>query len=221
MKVIEFSGLPGSGKTTLINCILSNIDNNNIITRKELFNNFNKSSLLDKCIYSILCIDLDFFILLLYLAIIYNSDFKFVKKLIGLYLCMIYHQNTSIKDVILDEGFLQFITSIIFDLKLKDNKKLDKFVRLLFRKFNIIEIRCDINIDIAIKRIKERKRNLDRYSYNYDNTELKNLLTTKEYNLNLLLKYARNKITVPTNIIDTTTITTILRTLHNNQYVEQ
>jgi len=197
--IIEFVGLPGCGKSTMAKSIISIFQNEkNIIKRSDF------SKTIDKMWkYPILIpfATIYYFIKPKHRRFkkdLFRFAFQFPINKLGLiytvYLIILYELlNKNINEdkiVILDEGIIQFLSSISHNIPINNNTLLHNLVSNLKSVIeDILFIECDLPIETVIERIKKRNRQ-DRFSYN---NNIENLLLTKKNNLNLLTTIVRYK----------------------------
>lgn len=170
--IVEYIGLPGSGKTTSMYTIINTNPSNVIVTREYLDNI--KLSKLDYLFFisNSYCLVTN-----MYLGVLYNIEFKFkrwytlfngVNKTLNQYAKIYYViKHNPCSNFILDEGLLQRSISIYCFNKTKINMFLFKKQLEIIKKMQLIdEIRyLNVSIDKAIERCNGRPGGLPyRYS---------------------------------------------------------
>lgn len=184
IEIIELVGLPGSGKTTLVQNICS--INSNIITRQELINK-KITTLFRNFVYY----------LSVRKSVEYTEYKSYLKKLISKYpqknlyyyrlLCKLFcilKKCKTTKTIILDEGFIQNITSISHTKEIDRDENLLLCLEIIKRNFDIKVVKCSVKNDIAINRIIKRNKG-DRIS-KMSMKELSDFLVIKNENLNTI-----------------------------------
>ena len=199
--IIEFAGLPGSGKSTLTKRIISVLEKEyNIIRRKDISETINKiwDSPLKTFLFFIYCLLKPKHLSMKLSLVRFILSFPLKQKgiIYSIYLIKLYELIHSSKNhsnvIIMDEGIIQFISSISHDEPIKENEiffNLIKKMGLFSEKILFIEIKA--NITDVMNRIKKRNQK-DRFCYN-ENLEL--LLRTKQNNIITLINgIATNKL---------------------------
>ena len=207
-KIIEFVGLPGCGKSTLARELISTLSKENVImTYHDFFSKKKLFILSNRTIFTP-------FIFIYYLfrfnywTVIKSiwqfarqypiNEIRFVRVIFLIRLYENIQKKLKIKCIIiLDEGFIQFISSIPHDIVIKENELLQK---LLITWENIVEntlfVDCRLSVEEDIDRIRKRNKN-DRFKRIENDKILAKLLQIKEYNLDVLTKkIARKKVTL-------------------------
>lgn len=208
MKIIEFCGNPGCGKTTISNALLINLKNHNFKTVN--YNQIKEKSKLKllKYFFSMNTwkvslklfnfgirngINKRLFIYSIKSAII----IKFINKI---------EKEEKIDCVIFDEGIIQYLTTLSHGRNIGNEiKKLPKKLIDIYKRNNYYVIKCEIDIDENIKRINQRNRKGDRFIDKNINSQ-KEKLKQKEKNIELVLETInpQNKIIIKTNKTDDT-----------------
>jgi len=187
MRIIEFCGLTGCGKSTACNEIISEYKKQyKVFTYRELL-----LILHMRKIYL-------FFVRLnpkrrKYIKALkdYASDYKDVSKnaidvLIALFDMSCLFGGIFRKGIaILDEGFVQTLTSIAHLQTIDNRDKLQGVVNAIKDKHDIYIINCEVEVDTAVERI--RKRNgPDRFNQIKDDSELAEALRIKQSNIDIV-----------------------------------
>ena len=191
--IIEFVGLPGCGKSTVVESILPILQNEKVIITRSDFSRtigimrrypilapFVTMYYLTKPKYRELKSNLFRFALQFPIK---KQGLIYVVYVIVLYELIQKNINRS-KIIILDEGIIQFLSSIPHDISIDNNILLHNLVLNLKSVLGyFLFVECDLSIETVIERIKKRNRQ-DRFSH--DNNNIRSLLLTKKNNLNLL-----------------------------------
>ncbi len=159
--IIELCGLPGGGKTTVVEGLRSK--GISFLTRKELLRT-GKHTYIDHFLFYITRRGKKrkrLKAILAYAACYRHSTRKYIYKLLALSEAL--DENRD-KDIIMDEGLVQLITSVPYDSSIRPDT-LDLIWDSLFKDiaddYHIVY--CDIDIKSAEKRILGRGRKDDRY----------------------------------------------------------
>ena len=186
MVIIELTGLPGCGKTTLINSVLNDPKySGRIITRDGLFSEKVPGTWIRKyfiafCASVLLCKS--------YFRSDMNNKKLYFKRLLQLMIYMDYKvRKTKDSIFILDEGIVQYVSSLAYDKEIEFDSGLKKLVRRFIKKYDPTVIDCHISVDTAYDRIMGRGKTNDRY-YLDDKDEVKRLLKIKRDNIDMIIK---------------------------------
>jgi hypothetical protein len=183
--IIEFCGFPGAGKSTLVDEIENRIAAKD---RKELLKLDHKLKYFWRVIrFSkkdwLLNRDEKF---LYRFSVRYpDCDLLFVYRLLKLYRSMQMHKQEEI--YLLDEGPIQYLTSIAYESEFEDTASLKQAANMMLRSEKIVFF-CECPLDIVVERIRQRDRKNDRYNI-ADESRLRELLAVKISNIRFLLKY--------------------------------
>lgn len=194
MRIIELIGIPGCGKSTLVKELLKDLTTtgNIVVDRKSI------SAVIDfmwKHRWSIPIIAICFYIftgnfrlkhaLIKYMLAFPKNDFS---VMYAMYVYIIYRfvskNNNAEVVMLLDEGIIQFLSSIAHDIPIEQSSQILQLSKQLKDIIaNTIYVQCGIPIEDAVQRIKLRDKR-DRFSYS---SHLKDLLRIKQTNLIFLL----------------------------------
>jgi thymidylate kinase len=205
--IIEFVGLPGCGKSTLAELVISAMQPNSVILqRKDLTKNMYRMMA-----HPILIpFYVGYYLVLPKYWRIKKNIIKFAAQyplnktrvIVIIHLFWLYEQfqkhfNDN-KIFILDEGFIQFVSAIPHSILMKDNGLLKNLINELSSITNdTLFIDCNLDIKENINRLRKRNRQ-DQFNRLKDDIDLETLLLTKKSNLVLLI----NKITIKKISID-------------------
>lgn len=182
VKIIELIGLPGSGKTTLINTMLNDYTvSTNVTTRNNMFQRKLPYLWLKQYkLYFCLFFRLQY--------IMRKSAMKqkrvYIKRLIRLVIYLTYYEEKDRDSILLlDEGIVQYITSLEYEHDLTADVL--SFAELLLSHYCPIIVDCQIPVAIVEERVRIRNKKGDRYNLQTQNC-LRNLLIQKRKNLDLI-----------------------------------
>lgn len=188
MRIIELCGIPGAGKSTLIkNLKQSNPDitfltRDDILCQNKLIRHYNTFFQLVLCKIGFEWKELK--PIYRFISEYPNHEIIFEVRLIDLFRKLRKRRNRN-EVILLEEGPIQYLSSIPFDVRLKNSENLYDSVDLLdAEKYIIVDCQCEI--DTSITRLKHRSKGSDRYS-NKSNEELKQLLEVKRNNLDTII----------------------------------
>lgn len=189
--VVEMCGLPGCGKSTLIEKCFPNPQI--VYNRRKIFRDVRIRSQIFKVIPHSFPMKNEYIILRDFANEYPNANKVFISKMYRLN----YALNVSkAKLVLLDEGPIQHITSIAFDEEIKNDELLNEAVSVL-SKDEVMVFYCRCPIDVTIGRLIERKENgymnNGRYEVN-DLSRLRKLLEIKDLNISTVLSRYNGKI---------------------------
>ena len=205
MKIIEFAGLPGCGKSTLCKSFIAEKFPQKVYTYKDIIRFVSTKS--RRKIYGIYVginpFRWKFLKLLKAFAKKYdNVSVQAMYVLIALYdftsLLKTFRKNSV---VVLDEGFVQNITSIAHLQTITEDKELSELVGYIGAKKNIFLINCSADMDTVVERIRKRNGK-DRFNSIADDKELKTALSIKQDNITTVAKILGTSVDV---CLDTTT----------------
>lgn len=185
MLIIELIGLPGSGKSTVIEQSLQ-MTSQKLVLRDDLLNDtVSRCSFREK----IRRTHDKLIISSLYFFSEKSQGKKYYDRLTAL-LDHLYSYKEKNNDsvLLLEEGFVQYLSSLAYDKDLSVSFFLARLIRRVFRDFVIILVDCQISVDESIRRIKARHKTGDRYNIS-DETHQRYLLEKKLCNLKKVVKY--------------------------------
>lgn len=189
MKIIELVGLPGCGKSTLIENALSNTDRP-YVQRNELIGMPVSSRERKSRKNRIRQISVLFF---LYLKSRKKQEKKYYSRLLNL-LDRLYCYQKKDNDAVLllEEGIFQYLSSLAFDEDIAVGPGLERMIKEIISDFDIVIVDCIIPVRESAKRIRNRNKKGDRYNI-VDGAVQEKLLQIKRDNIDKLLKYHKGK----------------------------
>ena len=199
----ELYGLPGAGKTTICDPLIEQLrkEGYRVASWDEVFYRNCTISSKRRVFLEMLCSFDEFSIFFRYWLIYRKckSGHKYyLKKLLFLIhqiLKTIEEENYDI--VIIDEGIIQFTSSLCFMENFPDNVNIEKIAYKFKKKFAIHPILCSVSMEECMKRIKERPYGQERrYSYKKGQSFLKEALKHRENNLNVISSVFANPIVI-------------------------
>lgn len=187
--IIEFNGLPGTGKTTIANHLYELL--------KDRYNIYFKCILEESRLKRYFSYLFDGSLHLYYLAVLYvikstdsytKEKLKIASLLVAYYRMYKYFlKNEKRNDILLiDQGIIQALVSINFFDKIKGTNEIDKIFKFLNKKdisFSLVCCRC--NAELSKQRIKQRNLHGGRLD-NSKEDERKGILDIQGYNFNLI-----------------------------------
>jgi len=184
--IIEFFGIPGSGKTTIQRKLSDRLRNqgNLVATREDLFNWAHSRSKLYK---TILIIKEPIWVISIVISLI---RLKGVRESISrdriirilslikfpIYLKKFYETN-HVDIILLDQGMIQAFWSILYGLNSQKENGIENIVSLINGKMKVQYLHFQISIDEAVHRIVNRTSGNSRFDGIKDHLEVKYLLS--------------------------------------------
>lgn len=186
MKIIEFCGLPGSGKSTLCKTLIKRVNVGKVYAYKD-FIKFVATDKRRKQYYT--AVSLNPF---------RRKYLKLLKKFVSKYddvsvqaVCVLiaFYDVISLIGVfdrkgvvILDEGFVQNITSIAHLSIIEDSEELTSLVEYITKKIDIVLVDCHVSYENVVNRLRGRNGK-DRFNSIDDDEKLKEALAVKRHNI--------------------------------------
>ena len=185
MKIIEFTGLPGCGKSTVIDMAVTEKEHQYIL-RDQLLSEVIPRKWIKQHII-LFCLRV---VLTLYsFQCMMPKKRKYSARLENLLKHLYYYKSKhNDKLLILEEGIVQYITSFAYDTVLRDDFWMKMLIKHLFRSFDIVVVNCNVPIEESARRIKERNKKGDRYNID-DEFRQKKLLEIKQKNIEYIMQY--------------------------------
>lgn len=198
--IVEFCGIPGSGKTTISDQVLKTInekENNRTFYPRNVI--LGKNQFWGKVIHRL---DRHFFrcyqfgkrkkIITLAEKIAKEKNAKnqkYIYRLIELTEAI--HRQQHEKNMMLDEGIIQYLTSLSYDKELEMNEQMDELIQIVFpqiQDYYIID--CEISLEESINRLNKRNRKQKHDRYNIDDLQLqKKIMSVKQKNIRHLMNH--------------------------------
>ena len=199
MKIIEFAGLPGCGKSTLCGEFIKTFTKTRIYTYKDVVRFV--STKRRRIIYGIF-VSLNPFrwkYLKLLRRLVKNYDNVSIQ---AVYILMALYDFTSLVRLfnrknlfILDEGFIQNITSVAHLQPMSEDKALTNLISYIKSKKDIVVINCHASENVVISRIRNRGR-ADRFNSIKNDEELIRAFKIKQDNISVVAKYFNKRIDI-------------------------
>lgn len=191
--IIEFFGLPGSGKTTLKNRIIKENKNKNIL---DFSNHLKSRSFINKNAIKIYLFVRFIFDYIYGLLFIKFSKFTIQQIYFFNLLIHILKKNHKKYDLILiDQGFIQGLSSLFIGLDYKKTyieKKIMKYIQ----KMNIMFFNFKIPLTDAMTRVKLRKENIPFFINKINDNTLFSFLEETESKLKKIVSSNLKRISV-------------------------
>jgi|SRR5699024_8461497 len=207
MNIIEFNGLPGVGKSTLCNSLINELSNKSILiadlgdivfrNQKTKLDNY---FYIMKVIFSIKRINFNMAVFKFTLDYrLSKSNIVYALRLIKLYNKLkTSMEKDEFKYIILEEGIVQYITSIPHDKLIRKNENFYKLCDIIKKDFeDILQINCLLNVTELLKRIRNRNSLKNRFD-TLPEDELKRVLKIKNENIKLVRNIFNNEISIDT-----------------------
>lgn len=158
MQIIEFNGLPGTGKTTIAEALMDQMQEKG----KRCIKTLPDKGLIKSILYSLLhpsCL-----ILIYLLNRLQKQNQSFSQKFSSAYLVLHYYQmymkcerSNSADYLIIDQGIIQALISMAHLAEMHASATMGKIARTILSNVSFLEVDCMINKDIAFERIRNRK----------------------------------------------------------------
>ena len=187
MVIIEFCGVPGCGKSTTVDKLKDILlkKSTKVIDRKYLDREYLSNNVNINYYLSLLSIKQKRNIKNVMMCLEKYSDNYYYKKAALLLLAL--NKNKSDNFVcVLDEGFIQYLSSIFFDEEIDKEIDVSDFFEYIKECFDWRIIHCECDVATAGNRIMSRNRTGDRYLNNSPELQVK-LLKMKQDNISFLL----------------------------------
>lgn len=191
MNIIEFNGIPGSGKSTLVDNLYNKmiLQNMKVIKSNDIFLEYRASKLQKKIAINIAMFFKSFKVtcLAFKFSLNYGLNRHNIKR-VRLLLLLIYlmkreKENKDIDYFLYDEGIIQFISSIAYDKRIIESKSLILLLNAINSQLsNLYFVNCIVPLNISIDRIKNREAISPRYNIE-GVSNIDYLLKCKMYNL--------------------------------------
>ena len=193
MTIIEFYGKPGVGKSTVCDELEKKLSINYKVVNLQKFKSpqkFLKKLFFYFRVYSNYRIIILLSYLLKYSQMYTNSfnNIYWINRIMVLNFLIkqeVSKQNNEI--ILLDEGIIQFLTSLAHGIKISEKKIITKICNYFNDTYpkKTILIKCEIKLEDNILRLKKRNRINDRFIFS-DINEMKKQLNIKENNLDFI-----------------------------------
>lgn len=193
MVIYELYGLPGAGKTTVTTSVIKCLKDKGykVAGYNDIYGSDEKKRLFwVKTLFHITEYRLYYYYWQLYRSGI-KRDRGFLEKLV-FYSHQLLKANREEKYEImfLEEGLIQFISSLFYMERIPHTNNLDKIVEYLTKRLLIKPIFCSVNINLSLQRIKERPyKQIGRYSHSVGSAVLEEVLKYRVYNLNVISSF--------------------------------
>ena len=185
--IVELCGLPGAGKSTLLNEFITNNLHLKIWTREEIYDGRKIERTIRYLVAKKLGIGAD---VKLYRAIKnFSQQYpscteRYEKRLFGIIVVL---KKSSKKLVVLEEGLIQYVSSIAYKEELCENNTFEEIMSIIhmFDEYKVVY--CDLDIEECISRVKKRNKKGDRYNLE-ELVQMKELLEIKRHNIKKVIE---------------------------------
>lgn len=209
INIIEFNGVPGVGKTTISMELIDklqgqgfNVLNFSTYRKNQTYNFIGKNLKRMKLVL----FNLDM-ILWIFKLRPYNYIYRLKHLLDALTIedeLDKLNKNYMYDFIIVEQGIIQALSAVLDANLYKNNHTVEKFLRKIYKKYNIEIISCSLEVDLALNRLKTRNRfgNYGKLDSLDDKKILNSLYKSIEANLKNLTYYLS---TLNINIIELNT----------------
>lgn len=211
MTFIEFNGLPCCGKSTIVNQLSAELKAKGIkvlLLEDVVFfkkrSTENKKLQLVSAFFAPSCFKLNFFAL----KIAIESGISIERMRYAMRLIKLNYQVKRILNkkngeiLLLDEGFIQFITSIPHDKRFVKESSVKEICQCIMDQYPGIQIvNCSLPIETTIDRSKNRQSSISRFD-NLESEELRTQLCTKLDNIQLIQRFMPRKSQFEVNLAE-------------------
>lgn len=195
MKIYEFSGLPGAGKSTLCEAVIKELEaqGKSVLTLRQLKKyKHGKKVELVKALFFVP--NLRFNIHAFTYAISIGGTKQMLQHSAGLIL-LYYRLRLAIKEdrydyCILEEALIQYFTSIPHDKVMGENSHLNKMLEFVLKNTGTVnDIACNISNEEVLARLRHRNHiETSRFDGQADDRKLMELLQVKGKNITYIRK---------------------------------
>lgn len=198
MVILELCGLPGCGKSTLIDSITEKLvcSELRIATRNEIyfFNCKNKDKKLALLKTFLKLNNYGIYWKIFKINRKYSPKIKCIKYAVQLMMLISQIQEAEKSEkydiAIMDEGILQYFSAQADNSVFTGDKRIIQILDIVSRKINNWKtIKCEVDIEVALNRIMTRKGSSNRFSASKDVNVLHKLLTERKQNLDYLCSF--------------------------------
>jgi len=200
-KIIEFNGVPGTGKTTIAKALLE-LEKEILVYEKLKKKYMHRNKF--KTIYYLFAYGDIKILWLLFLLILKSKPIELetfyrirnIYSIVVMY--SIINKKYNNKVIVMDEGIIQALVLTIYNKNYINYKRYNKLVETILNKYNNLHlVNCKLELNEIIKRYKNRNRSKDKHILSKSQKELylitKRRKESNEYIWNLLKKFNFNK----------------------------
>lgn len=188
MQIIEFNGLPGTGKTTIANNLIRSLENKGYICIRK----YGQGSLLSFCYR---CLRFPSCLRLLYLLIKFQrtlstraSNWRIALLVIHFYQTyLLFERRKGEAFYIVDQGIIQGIISMAHTNEISNVDLLKSIVSIISRNILFWRMDCITNEDISFDRIRSRTPAGSRLEQ-FDDNDLHEALRIQSINFDIVRK---------------------------------
>lgn len=204
--LIELNGVPGCGKTTIVNELIEvfRLQGVNIMTLKDVYfykekMKYSKILHLLYALFSIRVLAVNINVIKFLFCFKFNvSRLMDALRLIKLYFQLIRVYENKKNILLLEEGILQYTASIPYLDSIKDNDSVARLISSMLQPIDkVLIVNCEIDIKESLKRIKERGLKAPEFKQRrFDALDEKECISALEKNydnLNKLRHLCKNK----------------------------
>lgn len=229
MNIIEFNGLPGCGKSTICNEILRKSNKDKIISLNDVIslNSENRTKNMFNLIKTLISFKLfSFNIKVIKFSLRFGVNYTrliFAARLIKFNGNLHYYSKEYPQKIaILDEGYIQYLTSIPHNREVDITRELKDIVKYVKANHNLTYIHCEVDEEINYFRLSNRSLTASRFDI-LSKRELVDVLKIKHKNIctiRSLMDKKREGIYVDTSEQIDFNISMIIKSLNLNKNLE-
>ena len=196
MVYYELYGLPGAGKTTVASSLVDKLkeDGYKVAAYEEVYHRrgfkLGSISAYLEMLFQPSEYKLFWLYLMLYLKCSHKNRGFFAKLLFYSHQILMTIKEREYDMMFLDEGFIQFISSLFYLEECSIDNQIDKIAKYFSGRINIKPIFCSVDVCESLKRLKERPyKQGGRFSHSVSSEKLEIALKYKIKNLKIIASY--------------------------------
>lgn len=189
MDYYELYGLPGCGKTTVSRLLVKQLreEGYKVADFNDVFLKYNHGYPRKWEFFKLLFQIKEFPLFYYYWRLYKECDCKSKRRLSNLMILthriICTYKSHEYDILFLEEGVIQFISSLVYLGTIRDDERICKIVDILNKIIKIQPIYCCLDVELSLERIKGRERAGDRFSKSTDADVMYQALNYKKANL--------------------------------------